>query len=732
MNELAELPLQIGNHRLRNRLVLLGFVVVLLAAAGFGIWDTTLKASGSTSPKLETAAVTPGTVRTTISATGTVSAQSSTSLSFQQSGTVTQVNVKLGQQVHQGDVLAQLDTSALQNSVSVAQANLDAANIKLHQLMTGNTPDVLAAADQSVVSAQSALDKANNDYTDLTNPTASTAAAAQQAVTAAQAQLDQAQAARARLDPAPADIAAAQAAVAQAQSQVTSAQNTDQAAANNLVSVQASLQSAETAYCALPVDATLPTVSFCGVAEAPLSGADQQALMTVTYRGNTAHASAASQVLSANTTYNNAVIAKNTADATLTSAQAALASAQQKLAQAQAPASPQDIAAADAAVSAAQQGLDTANAKLNDLNSPSQTALANAQDAVASAQSALDAAQAKRTQAYAGPTADDIALQQNQVQLAQLQVDAANINLQKAEIVAPYDGTVAALNVHAGDLAGGGGSGSSSSSTSGASASAPIVLSTPNTVMLNLTIGETDIANLQVGETGFATLDAISGRIFPIHIDAIGGTPTVTQGVTTYTAQASILSGAQAAQAFGNGGASAFFGGNGGNRGNGGTGGTGGTGGRQRGSASAQATPGAGQATPGGDQQPQPTAMPDTRQPEPGMNANVTIIVQQHSNVLTVPARAIQRQGRDSVVQVQGDNGSTQTGTVTTGLTDGTNTEITSGLSEGQTVILPALTGTTQTGTGTGNGTGTGTNQNRGGAGGAFAPPANGIPGGVR
>jgi HlyD family secretion protein len=80
--------------------------------------------------------------------------------------------------------------------------------------------------------------------------------------------------------------------------------------------------------------------------------------------------------------------------------------------------------------------------------------------------------------------------------------------------------------------------------------------------------------------------------------------------------------------------------------------------------------------------------------PEPGMNATVIITLQQVQNVLTVPDRAVQTQGGNSTVEVRNSDGSTQTVVVQTGLSDGTNIAITSGLQQGQTVILPGLTTT--------------------------------------
>ena len=77
------------------------------------------------------------------------------------------------------------------------------------------------------------------------------------------------------------------------------------------------------------------------------------------------------------------------------------------------------------------------------------------------------------------------------------------------------------------------------------------------------------------------------------------------------------------------------------------------------------------------------------------MNASVTIIVDSAQNVLTVPESAVQTEGRDSVVEVQKDDGTTEKVVVQTGLSDGTNIEITEGLEEGQTVIIPDPCGVT-------------------------------------
>ena len=107
----------------------------------------------------------------------------------------------------------------------------------------------------------------------------------------------------------------------------------------------------------------------------------------------------------------------------------------------------------------------------------------------------------------------------------------------------------------------------------------------------------------------------------------------------------------------------------------------------------------------------------DSEVPEilPNMTANSNIITQVKDNVLLVPVSAVQTQNGESTVRIL-KNGQIQNVTVETGLSSATQTEIVSGLSEGESVV-------------TGNGTTTGrdtSNQNRspfsgfGGGGGAF------------
>jgi len=73
-----------------------------------------------------------------------------------------------------------------------------------------------------------------------------------------------------------------------------------------------------------------------------------------------------------------------------------------------------------------------------------------------------------------------------------------------------------------------------------------------------------------------------------------------------------------------------------------------------------------------------------------GMSANAEIILEQHNDVLLVPNRAIQGSLEKPWVEVL-VNGKYESKNITMGLSDGTNTEVLSGLAEGEEVVLPQV-----------------------------------------
>ncbi len=81
-----------------------------------------------------------------------------------------------------------------------------------------------------------------------------------------------------------------------------------------------------------------------------------------------------------------------------------------------------------------------------------------------------------------------------------------------------------------------------------------------------------------------------------------------------------------------------------------------------------------------------------------GMTANLVITTAKKDNVLVVPSTALLPKGAGHAVQVVSADGKTTSEVdVQTGLSDGTNTEITSGLNAGDKVVTtPSTTTTTQ------------------------------------
>lgn len=86
---------------------------------------------------------------------------------------------------------------------------------------------------------------------------------------------------------------------------------------------------------------------------------------------------------------------------------------------------------------------------------------------------------------------------------------------------------------------------------------------------------------------------------------------------------------------------------------------------------------------------------------KPGMTANLTIEVERRDDVLLIPTRAVRTQGNQKIVTVRVKDQSVQKA-VTTGLSNDTSIEITSGLQKGDAVVVNQTTTRTTTGGGIG------------------------------
>ncbi|MFH1383277.1 MAG: HlyD family efflux transporter periplasmic adaptor subunit [Chloroflexota bacterium] len=207
-----------------------------------------------------------------------------------------------------------------------------------------------------------------------------------------------------------------------------------------------------------------------------------------------------------------------------------------------------------------------------------------------------------------------------------------------------------------------------------------VQIADPTKFEANILVSERDIFSVQTGGSATVQADALSGLIFPATVSSVAPTATIQSGVVNYavTVEVQPLS-------FGSG--------------------------NQTGQSSANLTrPGSGdqpgqsstnqtglsqgfQSLFGGQATPTTTPAVQLRQ---GLSVTVNILVLQKTDILLVPNRAITRQGRNTVVQVL-RNGVQETQIIETGVSDLSNTEVTSGLSEGEEIVLPQVTTTTST-----------------------------------
>jgi len=151
-------------------------ILILAAILGAGWWYFYGATQARTVP--DTVAVSRGDIETSVLASGVLEASSLVSVGAEVSGTIKAVNVRLGDRVGKGDVIAEIDSLNQENAIKSAQAALAGlqAQLRSQQAQLATAETALARARQ--LSANSLVSK-----TDLDN--------AQSSVDQARAQIDQ-------------------------------------------------------------------------------------------------------------------------------------------------------------------------------------------------------------------------------------------------------------------------------------------------------------------------------------------------------------------------------------------------------------------------------------------------------------------------------------------------------------------------------------------------------------
>ena len=497
--------------------ILNGALLVAVAGAGFGGYRA-LQGSGSTSSVTRTTAtVTRGTVAQTVTATGNISALTSLDVNFDSgvsTNLVTEIDVKVGDKVTKGQVLAKVDDRVVQNNLAAARASLVSAQANYDKTKAGLTPEERVqtdASDQqaqvSLANAQTALDnaQANADQNKIT--TAESVRQAQQNFDNVKAQADR-------------DLATPQANYDTAKANYDGPKATRDAALLQRDSDQAAVTAADVVVATLTADQ-----QYCTANPGSPSSPDGQSCSAVAADLATAQSNRTVTGAKLTTSLN----ALNVAETALTPLTNALNTT---------------TSALDAQKLKSKQSVDGAtNSLTNAGNSQTSTATKD-QQSIVSAQRALDSQNAAYNSTIAAntlkrkaPTAADMASQEVSLTNAKNSLFTAEKNAANAALVAPAAGTVSASNGRIG-YAGSNTSGGAAS-TGGTSSNAFVSLADLSAFEVKVGFSETDAAKVKAGQAATVTLDAINARL-SATVRSIDSISTLVSNVVTYYAYLSI------------------------------------------------------------------------------------------------------------------------------------------------------------------------------------------------
>ncbi len=415
--------------------------------------------------------VTRGDFSLSVSATGPL--QSSVyNLVFTGTGKIAEIDVTLGQTVAEGQVLAKLDKTSLQDAVDQAQAGVLAAQTSLSNAQA-NLNKTQAQSNASTQSAQTTL---NNAQASLST----TLTQSQASINLAQTSLSN-------------DQINLTFTLTQSQASINLAQTTLSNDQINLSHTQA------TARAQIQLAATQrdQAIANCNSMPTPTPNCVQLAIDQ----------------------YNQTVAQ---ARASVATAQARVNSDQQQLSLTEAQANTNN-AAAQARVNSDQQQLNSAEAQANTNNT-------TAQNQLNAATSQLTTAQATASSNFTNQQGL-VSTAQSQLQTALVQLQTANHNLANATLRAPHEGIVTTIN---GTVGGTPGVPANATATTVANANTFIQIADITSLQVQANVNESDVANLQVGEPAQFTVSAYGNRIFTGTVSAISPFGQTVSNVVSY------------------------------------------------------------------------------------------------------------------------------------------------------------------------------------------------------
>jgi RND family efflux transporter MFP subunit len=277
-----------------------------------------------------------------------------------------------------------------------------------------------------------------------------------------------------------------------------------------------------------------------------------------------------------------------------------------------------------------------------------QTAVEDAKSAVTDAQLAVDDANFAVEEAKNDVVTANYTIEDANSTLSDAQDALAETQSLSPIITAPFDGFIPQISVKGGDEV--------------LKGTVAMQIADPNKFEAEITVSEMDISQVELGGPAWVEVDAADGVILPAVITYIAPTATIQSGVVSYkvTVEVQSTTSDNATSASGD---------------------------------NATMTSPAGTGTVPGAM----TASASDYQLREGLTVTVSLVVADAQDVLLVPYTAITTNRGQSYVQVVNADGTTEARVITTGVTDYSYTEVTSGLEEGEKVLVSNASTSTST-----------------------------------
>ncbi|HEY1762027.1 MAG TPA: HlyD family efflux transporter periplasmic adaptor subunit [Acidimicrobiales bacterium] len=608
-------------------------IAVVIIVAGVFAYESIYRAPSSASASVtRTVQVTRGTVQSSVSASGNLSSVSSASENFVDGGTLATLNATVGQKVTAGQILATLDSTQASATAEGAESSLKVSKMNLTNAETSN-----ATLQSNLNTAKSTLSTDESGGTTV--------------------QKDQNQS----------SVDSAEQQLTSDQNQLTTAQSTLSTDETNLATAQSTYSSDEALGCPPAPSSAGTSGSASGTVTANTGGApslstdgassvttseadlnatinpngaattyyfeygttdafgDSTAVLGLSSGSNSSQVSTQISGLIPSTTYIFTVIASNVNG---TSEGEAITFT-----------TPESSCAVDSQTISTDETQVTSDD--NQITSDQSTittqglAVQVAQQNLKPSSTTIDSDKSAITQDEASIAQGKVSLVQDEATITQneLTVEQDEKALQETQLVALISGTITAVNGTVGQVVGGGGSSTASSTTASSSSTSTTGSSTSGSSSALISIQ--GLQQFQV-VASFAEADAIKIQAHQTATITLPALPNdEIKGVVTSIAPVSTV-------------------------------------------VSNVVT--------------YPVTISLISPPaslREGMTSEVSVIVQTASNVLELPSAAITTTGSTSTVQVQTSKGVTKSTSVTLGLVGSSFTEITSGVTAGETIVEP-------------------------------------------